>query len=150
MSSPRINKLGQVHLIVGGFPSGSHAGHDMDYARLRLLNLFYKRAEVTASADFSNLEQALKGASLLVTYTAGPFPDDAQTEFMRGWLQAGGNCACVAKSANQSWVNLFHQAAGLRCTVLPGGRLLNHDKKTKVHFVGWFRCPSIRFLAVTF
>ena len=29
----------RVHLIVGGFPPGSPAGHDMDYARLRILQL---------------------------------------------------------------------------------------------------------------
>ena len=27
----------RVHLIAGGYPPGKHAGHDMDYARLRLL-----------------------------------------------------------------------------------------------------------------
>ena len=26
-----------VHLITGGFPPGSAAGHDMDYARVKLL-----------------------------------------------------------------------------------------------------------------
>ena len=27
----------RVHLITGGFPPGSPAGHDMNYARLQLL-----------------------------------------------------------------------------------------------------------------
>jgi hypothetical protein len=27
----------RAHLITGGFPLGAHAGHDHDYARLRLL-----------------------------------------------------------------------------------------------------------------
>ena len=27
----------RVHLIAGGYPPGSFAGHDMDYVRLRLL-----------------------------------------------------------------------------------------------------------------
>jgi hypothetical protein len=29
----------RAHLIAGGFPAGSYAGHDHDYARLRLLGL---------------------------------------------------------------------------------------------------------------
>ena len=37
MLSP--SNITRVHLITGGFPPGSPAGHDMDYARLRLLQL---------------------------------------------------------------------------------------------------------------
>ena len=29
----------RVHLITGGYPPGSFAGHDMDYVRLRLLGM---------------------------------------------------------------------------------------------------------------
>ena len=36
-------KLGRVHLITGGYPVGSLAGHDMDYARLRLLELLEEK-----------------------------------------------------------------------------------------------------------
>jgi hypothetical protein len=32
-------KAGRAHLVTGGFPTGSMAGHDHDYARLRLLGL---------------------------------------------------------------------------------------------------------------
>ena len=34
---------GHAHLIAGGFPPGSYAGHDHDYARLRLLGLLAER-----------------------------------------------------------------------------------------------------------
>ena len=36
-------KPGRVHVIAGGFPPGALAGHDMDYARLRLLELLEER-----------------------------------------------------------------------------------------------------------
>src|SRR5256885_16320001 len=37
-------KPGRAHLIAGGFPPGSTAGHDHDYARLRPLGLLAGRA----------------------------------------------------------------------------------------------------------
>ena len=33
------NMPGRVHVIAGGYPPGALGGHDMDYARLRLLGL---------------------------------------------------------------------------------------------------------------
>jgi hypothetical protein len=33
------NKPVRVHVVAGGFPLGSSAGHDMDYARLHILEL---------------------------------------------------------------------------------------------------------------
>ena len=36
MTDPKPNR---AHLITGGFPPGSAAGHDHDHARLRLLTL---------------------------------------------------------------------------------------------------------------
>ena len=41
----------RAHLITGGFPPGSSAGHDMDYARLQLLQKLSK-ADVTTANDF--------------------------------------------------------------------------------------------------
>ncbi len=38
----------RAHVIAGGFPPGSAAGHDHDYARLRLLTLL---AEATIPAS---------------------------------------------------------------------------------------------------
>ena len=32
-------KLRRAHVVAGGFPVGSSAGHDHDHARLRLLGL---------------------------------------------------------------------------------------------------------------
>src|SRR5262245_1020186 len=56
-----------VHLIVGGYPPGSPAAHDMDYARLRLLHelaAFDDRC-TTVSSDYSDLDRWLAPARLL-------------------------------------------------------------------------------------
>ena len=54
-STPR-----RAHLIAGGFPSGSHAGHDHDYARLRLLGLLAEGDLPASTAnDFADVERWL-------------------------------------------------------------------------------------------
>jgi hypothetical protein len=89
MSQP---KPARVHVITGGFPPGSAAGHDMDYARLRILQMLQETSEVltTVGNDFSDISKWLPGSQLLITYVAGPFLNDEQNDFMRGWLSAGG------------------------------------------------------------
>src|SRR6267143_2161325 len=81
----------RAHLIAGGFPPGSYAGHDHDYARLRLLGLLAER-EVPASVanDFADIEKWLPISQLLITYVAGPYPDAAQCRVLQGWLEGGG------------------------------------------------------------
>ena len=82
----------RVHLIAGGFPPGSPAGHDMDYARLRLLQLLHERPHVrsTVANDFTDVAKWLPDTQLLVTYVAGPYPNDEQNEALRRWLEGGG------------------------------------------------------------
>src|SRR5205809_7553424 len=84
-------KLGRAHLIAGGFPPGSLAGHDHDYARLRLLGLLGEH-DVAASVanDFADVEKWLPVSRLLITYVAGPYPDAAQCRAIQGWMEAGG------------------------------------------------------------
>jgi len=81
----------RAHVITGGFPPGAAAGHDHDYARLRLLE-FLRDAEVQASAgnDFSDIGKWLDVSRLLITYVAGPFPDDEQNRFLKQWIAGGG------------------------------------------------------------
>src|SRR5215475_642890 len=81
----------RAHLIAGGFPPGSYAGHDHDYARLRLLGLLAEQ-DVPSSVgnDFADVEKWLPVTQLLITYVAGPYPDAAQTSAIEGWLEAGG------------------------------------------------------------
>ncbi len=82
----------RAHLIAGGFPPGAHAGHDHDYARLRLLELLAEQ-DVPASVgnDFADLAKWLPVSRLLITYVAGPYPDAAQSRTIQDWLEAGGH-----------------------------------------------------------
>ena len=85
-------KFPRAHLIAGGFPPGSSAGHDHDHARLRLLGLLAER-DVPASVanDFEDIEKWLPVSRLLITYVAGPYPDAAQCRAIQAWLEAGGH-----------------------------------------------------------
>ena len=82
----------RAHLIAGGFPPGSSAGHDHDHARLRLLGLLAEQ-DVAASVanDFADVEKWLPVTRLLITYVAGPYPDAAQCRAIRTWMEAGGH-----------------------------------------------------------
>ncbi|HXW83254.1 MAG TPA: ThuA domain-containing protein [Candidatus Binataceae bacterium] len=82
----------RVHLVTGGFPPGTSAGHDMDYARNRLLGLLAdnSQAVVTTANDFADLARWLPESRLMVTYVAGPFPDDEQDAMLGEWLERGG------------------------------------------------------------
>lgn len=110
-----------VHLVVGGFPPGSGAGHDMDYVRLHLLRLLAERPQVTASVanDFAAIGTWLGVSRFLLTYTAGPYPDDEQTATIRHWLEDGGR-----------WLGL-HGTSGGRAVRRNGGRQMvragHHD-----------------------
>jgi uncharacterized protein len=102
---------GRAHLIAGGFPRGSSAGHDHDYARLRLLSLLAEQ-DVAASVanDFTDVETWLSVSRLLITYVAGPYPDTAQCRAIQSWLEAGGH-----------WLGL-HGTSGGRAERVEGSR----------------------------
>ncbi len=83
---------GRAHLVAGGFPPGSMAGHDHDYARLRLLELLAQSAVPASVAnDFADLEKWLPASRLLISYVAGPYPDAEQCRALQRWLEAGGH-----------------------------------------------------------
>ena len=85
-------KSGRAHLIAGGFPPGSYAGHDHDYARLRLLGLLAEQnVPASVANDFADVEKWLTISRLLITYVAGPYPDAAPTRAIERWLEAGGH-----------------------------------------------------------
>ncbi|MGD0432534.1 MAG: hypothetical protein ABSA58_15740, partial [Acetobacteraceae bacterium] len=70
------NTPGRAHLITGGFPLGQSAGHDQDFARLRLLGLLAEQdVQTTVANDFADIERFLPITRLLITYVAGPYPD---------------------------------------------------------------------------
>ena len=116
-------KSGRVHLIAGGFPPGSSAGHDHDHARLRLLGLLAEQ-DVPASVanDFSDIEKWLPVSQLLITYVAGPYPDAAQSRAIQHWLEAGGH-----------WLGL-HGTSGGRAERVEGFRQ-RRTVKTEHHAV---------------
>ena len=116
-------KAARAHLIAGGFPPGSAAGHDHDYARLRLLGLLAVR-EIPASVanDFADLEKWLAGSRLLITYVAGPHPDAAQSRALQQWLEAGGR-----------WLAL-HGTSGGRAERVEGSRQ-RRTVKTEHHAI---------------
>jgi hypothetical protein len=88
--------LKRAHLVTGGFPPGAPAGHDHDYARLRLLTLLAEQ-DVPASVgnDFGDVAKWLPLSRLLVTYVAGPYPDAAQSAAIQSWLEAGEHPAVL-------------------------------------------------------
>jgi len=87
-----LQNPGRAHVVAGGFPPGSMAGHDHDYARLRLLGLLAEQG-VPASVgnDFADIEKWLPVSRLLITYVAGPYPAAGQCRAIEGWLEAGGH-----------------------------------------------------------
>jgi hypothetical protein len=89
---PAVTTIRRVHLITGGYPPGSAAGHDMDYARLQLLQKLQAAAglSVTVANDFEDVGRWLAGTDLLITYVAGPYPEGADNELLSDWLDAGG------------------------------------------------------------
>jgi uncharacterized protein len=101
----------RAHLIAGGFPPGSLAGHDHDYARLRLLELLAQQdVPASVAGDFADLEKWLPTSRLLITYAAGPYPNAGQCGALRQWLEAGGH-----------WLAL-HGTSGGRAERVEGSR----------------------------
>jgi type 1 glutamine amidotransferase len=101
----------RAHVIAGGFPAGQPAGHDHDYARLRILQLLGER-EIAASVsnDFVDAEKWLSLSRFLITYTAGPVLNDNQVQFVREWMEAGGR-----------WLGL-HGTSGGKAARIEGSR----------------------------
>jgi hypothetical protein len=111
----------RAHLIAGGFPPGSFAGHDIDYTRLRLLEMLKDSGgfATTVSNDFTDIEKWLPGCEMLVTYVAGPFPDTDGCGVINKWLEnggrwlalhgtSGGKAARIPDSPYRRMVNLDH------------------------------------------
>lgn len=82
----------RVHLITGGFPPGFAAGHDMNYARLHLLQCLQGEdgLEVTVASDFQDIERWLPATDFLMTYVAGPYPSVSGNDALFEWVQQGG------------------------------------------------------------
>ena len=131
----------RVHLIVGGFPRGALAGHDMDYARRRLLDFLGERPNVatTLGTDFSGIEAWLPHIGALITYVAGPFPNDQQNDAICAWLAAGGR-----------WFAL-HGTSGGKAARIPGTRERAMVKSSHHETLGGFflNHPPLRKFTVS-
>ncbi len=129
----------RAHVIAGGFPPGSDAGHDHDYARLRVLDLLHEmQAPASVSNDFHDVETWLPVSRLLITYTAGPYPDAGQSRAIRRWLEEGGR-----------WVGL-HGTSGGKAVRVEGQRQRRFLKLDHHEVLGgWFLThPPIRRFTV--
>ena len=131
----------RAHLIVGGFPPGSSASHDMDFARRELLSHLGERGELatTVSSDFSELGKWLHNTQLLITYTAGPYPDDEQQRVLTEWLENGGR-----------WLG-FHGTSGGKAARVEGSIRRRMVKLPHHEILGSFflNHPPIRRFEVT-
>jgi len=123
----------RAHVIVGGFPPGSPAGHDMDYARVRLLELLQNSpyAAATVANDFADVSRWLPGSRLLLTYVAGPFPNEEQNETILRWLEAGGRWLALHGTSGGKAVAVNESRRGRKMVKGPhhatlGGFFLNH------------------------
>ena len=106
----------RVHLVTGGFPPGSTAGHDMDYARLKLLQMLHETRDltVTTANDFQDIERWLPGTDLLVTYVAGPFPAGAGNDALADWLEKGGRWLALHGTSGGRAVKTEHDGRPVR------------------------------------
>jgi type 1 glutamine amidotransferase len=112
----------RAHVITGGYAPGAAAGHDHDYARLRLLQLLAD-AGVRSSAgnDFADVGKWLDVSRLMITYVAGPYPDDEQNRVIRDWLAQGGK-----------WLGL-HGTSGGKASRIAEGQRRRRMVKTSHH-----------------
>jgi len=127
----------RVHLVAGGFPAGSSAGHDIDSVRLSLLALLGERRGVTTtvSNNFDDLESWLPSTGFLVTYVAGPFLTETQSEMVLKWMEGGGR-----------WLAL-HGTSGGKAVPLPDGRpgrMMSRERHHEVLGAFFLNHPPIR------
>jgi uncharacterized protein len=128
----------RVHVIVGGFPPGSSAGHDMNYARLRILQLLQEHPHVlsTVSNDFTDIAKWLPGSQLLITYVAGPHLNDEQNQVTRQWLEGGGRWLALHGTSGGKAVRVGEPHSGRKMVKTShhdtlGSFFLNHPPMRK-------------------
>ena len=128
----------RAHLICGGFPPGSSAGHDMDFARRRLLALLGENPLIAATTanDFADIDKWLPGTQLLISYVAGPYPDPDQCKTIEAWLEGGGRYLALhgasgGKAAAIDGDRRRRQMVKLDHHRLLGGFFLNHPPLQK-------------------
>ena len=120
----------RVHLIAGGYPPGQHAGHDMDYARLRILQMLGEDDSIhtTVGGDYTDIDKWLQpDVSLLITYVAGPFAGEQEDEILKDWIDRGGK-----------WLSLHGSSGGQARKQESGNRKMikhNHHRTMGGFFI---------------
>jgi len=127
----------RAHVIAGGFPPGQAAGHDHDYARLRLLG-FLAEQDIPASTsnDYVDVERWLPISRLLITYVAGPYPAPDQDRAIRAWIAAGGKWLALhgttgGRAVRVEGADRRRAMARLEHHETLGGFFLNHPPMRK-------------------
>ena len=122
-----------IHMVIGGFPPGSNAGHDIAFARRRLLELVaeVEHSQPTISTNFDDIETWLPTTQLLLTYTSGPFPAPAQNAAIGSWLEAGGRWFALHGTSGGKAVPIDGDRRRRKMVLLDhhstlGGFFLNH------------------------
>jgi hypothetical protein len=127
----------RAHLIAGGFPPGSSAGHDIDYARLRILQLLQQDSRVltSVSSDYRDIANRLPSSDLLITYVAGPYPDDHECDVIEQWMKQGGR-----------WLALHGTSGGRAVPMTDGtpGRTMSKARHHEVLGAFFLNHPPIR------
>ncbi len=122
----------RAHLITGGFPLGTNAGHDMDFVRLQLLHVLYELGLQTSVANsFDDVAMHLRDTKLLVTYVAGPFPNPIQCDAINEWLRKGGRWFALHGTSGGKAARIESDARRRQMVRLPhhdllGAFFLNH------------------------
>ena len=122
----------QAHLITGGFPLGTNAGHDMDFVRLKLLEGLYQAGcQTSVSNSFDDIGDRLVGTDLLVSYVAGPYPDPDQCDALNKWIRDGGRWFALHGTSGGKAVRVESDSRRRQMVRLPhhellGAYFLNH------------------------
>lgn len=136
----------RAHLVAGGFPPGSSAGHDHDYVRLRLLTLLYDAGvQSSVASDYADVDKWLPVSRLLITYTAGPYPNAAQCTAIGRWLREGGHWLALhgtiggraerveGQRQRRTVKTEHHELAGSRFLIHPPIRRFRVDVRSADH-----------------
>lgn len=106
----------RTHLITGGFPPGSAAGHDMNFARLQILQMLQAKDQlsVTVGNDFQDIERWLPGTDFLITYVAGPYPVGSGNKALSQWLEDGGRWLALHGSSGGKAVKIEREGRSVK------------------------------------
>jgi uncharacterized protein len=117
--------------------------HDTDFVRRELLALLAEsdRILTRCTADFHD-QHRLSSTDLLVTYTSNVFPNDAEREHLRKFLEQGGRWLAIHGSA--AWTCFRPPAVNIGGIQLPG---LTDTPDREPDFMNLLGCRFVSHLA---